>query len=103
MAGELLERAGLGWRELDRIAVGVGPGAFTGLRVGVATARGLAQSLSLELVGVSSLEALAEPALVDRTDLSSAGAGSREDEPEGLLAVIDARRGEAFASRISAG
>jgi tRNA threonylcarbamoyladenosine biosynthesis protein TsaB len=85
MAGELLARAGVAWSAVDRIAVGLGPGTFTGLRVGIATARGLAQSLSVELVGVSSLRALAE------------GAAGGEDH-RGLLAVIDARRGEAFAA-----
>jgi tRNA threonylcarbamoyladenosine biosynthesis protein TsaB len=84
LADELLANAGVGWSALDRIAVGTGPGLFTGLRVGVATARGLAQSLSLELVGVSTLRALAEAA---------AGHGH-----EHLLAVVDARRGEAFAA-----
>lgn len=91
MTGELLAGAGVAWRALDRIAVGLGPGRFTGLRVGVATARGLAQSLSLELVGVSTLQALAEGA-----------AKGGVQEHEGVLAVIDARRGEAFAAAYSA-
>lgn len=85
MADELLAGAGIGWSALERIAVGRGPGTFTGLRVGVATARGLAQSLGVELVGVSSLRALAEPRL------GPGRVGSR------VLAVLDARRGEAFA------
>lgn len=88
MAAELLEQANLGWGELERIAVGVGPGAFTGLRVGVATARGLAHSLEIEVAGVGSLAALAH--------------GAFEDDPRAtaqpLLAVIDARRGEVFAA-----
>ena len=82
--------AGLGWGRLDRIAVGVGPGTFTGLRVGIATARGLAQSLGIELVGVSSLRALAHGAR-----------GGEERVARTVLAVIDARRGEVFAAAYS--
>jgi tRNA threonylcarbamoyladenosine biosynthesis protein TsaB len=89
MAGALLAEAGMSWRALERIAVGLGPGTFTGLRVGVATARGLAQTLAVELVGVSSLRALAQPL------------GEQERGP--VLAVIDARRGEAFAAAYQAG
>jgi tRNA threonylcarbamoyladenosine biosynthesis protein TsaB len=84
MAHQLLAAAGVAWKQVDRIAVGLGPGTFTGLRVGVATARGLAQSLDVELVGVSSLQALAVAAL-------------SADAPA-VLAVIDARRGEVFAA-----
>ena len=69
--------------------MGLGPGTFTGLRVGVATARGLAQSLGVELVGVSSLRALAEPALPDSLTPERCAL---------VLAVLDARRGEAFAA-----
>ena len=86
-AEEALERAGLGWDEVERIAVGVGPGSFTGLRIGIATARALAQARGLPLVGVSSLEALARGAA----------------EAELVLAVLDARRGEAFAAAWRAG
>jgi len=76
-----LERAGLDYADLDAVAVGTGPGAFTGLRIGVATARALALARGLELRPVSSLRALA------------AGA-----EAESVLALIDARRGEVFAA-----
>ena len=93
MADGLLRAADLDWAALDRVAVGVGPGRFTGLRVGVATARGLAHSLSLELVGVSSLEALAWTALAD----------AEIRRPDAVLAVIDARRGEVFAAAYERG
>jgi tRNA threonylcarbamoyladenosine biosynthesis protein TsaB len=95
MADALLERAGIGWSEIERIAVGVGPGTFTGLRVGVASARGLAQSLSIELVGVSSTAALALGAL--RAEPRGAAGESA------VLAVIDARRGEVFAAAYELG
>jgi len=88
MAGELLEQAGAGWRSIERISVGLGPGTFTGLRVGIATARGLAQSLACELVGVSSSLALA-------TAAAEPAGGDREGR---VMAVIDARRGEVFAA-----
>jgi tRNA threonylcarbamoyladenosine biosynthesis protein TsaB len=78
---EVMERAGVGWRDVDAIAVGVGPGTFTGLRIGVATARALAMAAELPLRRVSSLAALA------------AGV----DAPL-KLPLIDARRGEVFAA-----
>jgi tRNA threonylcarbamoyladenosine biosynthesis protein TsaB len=78
---EAMERAGLRFDELDAIAPGVGPGSFTGLRVGVATARALALAHGTEVRPVSSLAALA--------------AGI--DAPLRLPA-IDARRGEVFAA-----
>jgi tRNA threonylcarbamoyladenosine biosynthesis protein TsaB len=86
-----VEAAG-GWQLVDRIAVGIGPGSFTGLRIGIATARGLAQAREIPIVPVGSLSALA------RGITSS---------PEGrgrlALPVIDARRGEAFAALIEDG
>jgi tRNA threonylcarbamoyladenosine biosynthesis protein TsaB len=77
---DAVEAAG-GWAAVDLIGVGVGPGSFTGLRIGVATARALAQGLRKPIAPVVSLRALA------------AGAGDR-DRP--LLALIDARRGQVF-------
>ena len=84
LCAELLDEAGLTWQDVDRIGVGVGPGTFTGLRIGVATARALAQAAGAELVGVSTLETL--------------GSAAREATGDAVLAVIDARRGEAFAA-----
>ena len=78
---EAMDRAGVDWPDLEAIAVGVGPGTFTGLRIGIATARALATAAELPLRRVSSLAALA--------------AGI--DAPL-RLPLIDARRGEVFAA-----
>jgi tRNA threonylcarbamoyladenosine biosynthesis protein TsaB len=75
--------------DIERIAVDVGPGLFTGLRVGVATAKALAWSLSVPLLGVSSLDILAAAAAASETVPGPAGA---------VAAVVDARRGEVFAA-----
>jgi tRNA threonylcarbamoyladenosine biosynthesis protein TsaB len=56
---EIMQRGGAGFAELDRIVVTIGPGSFTGVRVGLAFARGLALALSTPIVGISTLEALA--------------------------------------------
>jgi tRNA threonylcarbamoyladenosine biosynthesis protein TsaB len=87
LAEEVLAAAGLGWGDVDRIAAGTGPGSFTGLRIGLATARALALAGGAELVGVSTLRALA-----------AAVEAEPEFRPEIVLAVLDARRGEAFAA-----
>jgi tRNA threonylcarbamoyladenosine biosynthesis protein TsaB len=85
-----VETAG-GWGAVDRIAVGIGPGSFTGLRLGIASARGLAQSTGKPVAPVGSLRALAEGVLA--TD----GSG---DGP--VLALGDARRGQVFGGLYSA-
>jgi tRNA threonylcarbamoyladenosine biosynthesis protein TsaB len=76
-----------GWPEVERIAVGVGPGSYTGLRIGVATARALAQGLAKPLVPVGTLAALGR-GIVARLD----------SDRRPVLPVIDARRAQVFAA-----
>src|SRR3982751_1272707 len=59
MAQQVMREAGLSFDKLDRIAVTVGPGSFTGLRVGIAFAKGLSAALDIPAAGVGTLEALA--------------------------------------------
>jgi tRNA threonylcarbamoyladenosine biosynthesis protein TsaB len=89
---EAMQRGDTGWDEVDRLAVGVGPGTFTGLRIGVATARALARARTIPLVGISTLESLALGAADGNGD------GGQGWTAETVLAVLDARRGEAFAA-----
>lgn len=77
----VVQRAGIEFSEIDAVAVDVGPGLFTGMRVGIAAAQALAQVLSVPLVGIDSLEVLA------------AGVGSVE-EYDLVVPVIDTRRRE---------
>jgi tRNA threonylcarbamoyladenosine biosynthesis protein TsaB len=89
LIAELLDEAGWRRTSLERIGVSVGPGSFTGLRVGIACAQGLALGLGVPLVGVTSLQAMARavPAAV----------------PGLRCAILDARRGEVFAAAYQPG
>jgi tRNA threonylcarbamoyladenosine biosynthesis protein TsaB len=76
-----LEQTGLGFRNLSGIAVGIGPGLFTGMRVGVGAAKALAQTLSVPIVGMTSLDLVAYEVRYS---------------PKTICAVLDARRNQVF-------
>ena len=86
MAAEVMAKAGLPFSELDRIGVTLGPGSFTGVRVGLAFAKGLSVALGVPCIGVGSLEALA--ASVD---------------PGPWVAVIDARHSQLYVQAFEEG
>ena len=87
MAAEVMVRAGLAFGELSRIAVTVGPGSFTGLRVGLAFAKGLRLAWGAPLAGIGTLTALAETVVSDGP----------------VAALIDARRGHVYVQAFDAG
>jgi tRNA threonylcarbamoyladenosine biosynthesis protein TsaB len=89
----VLQRADCPLEQLDLIAVGVGPGSFTGLRVGLATAKGLALATGVPIRGVSSLRALARGALE-----AAAGQGAASVPEATVLTWLDAYRGEVFGA-----
>lgn len=93
MIDAAMSQAGVAFDGLDRIAVTTGPGTFTGTRIGIAAARGLALATGAAVVGTSSLAVMAE---VAATQLGLPKAGGE------LAVVVDARRGEVYAQLFDA-
>ncbi|MDQ0638785.1 tRNA threonylcarbamoyladenosine biosynthesis protein TsaB [Pedobacter sp. W3I1] len=84
---EVLKSAGLSYQELDAIAVSKGPGSYTGLRIGVSTAKGLCYALDKPLIAIETLEMMAAGYLIENPDYA------------GLICpMIDARRMEVYTS-----
>ena len=97
LPGELaraLEHAGITRDQIDLLAVATGPGAFTGLRIGLAAIQGLAMTLNKPVIGVSALDALAEQVATGEPDVDATEAGLI------LLPWMDAQRGDVFATLI---
>lgn len=86
MIQDAMAEAGLAFAELDRIAVSVGPGTFTGMRIGVAAARALSLALGIPIAGFTSLEVMAMNPAFRGQDCCS----------EGVAIAIDARRGQVY-------
>jgi tRNA threonylcarbamoyladenosine biosynthesis protein TsaB len=81
LIARLMDQAGIEFLELDRIAVTVGPGSFTGLRVGIAAARGIALAAGRPAVGVSTLAAYAAPHIaIDRAETVAVAIDARNDQ-----------------------
>lgn len=94
MLARVVGEAGITFKDVDRIVTTVGPGGFTGVRVGVAAARAFAVATGCALVGITSLEALAEEA---RARLEARGEG------RDIVVAVDARRGMVFHARFASG
>jgi tRNA threonylcarbamoyl adenosine modification protein YeaZ len=88
LVGELLSAAGITGPDLDALVVGVGPGAYTGLRVGLVTAHALAWTWGVSAVGACSLDAVAVRAVTEHGATCS----------DGVRVVTDARRGQVFTA-----
>ncbi len=90
LLAEVLKDAGLEYKDVSRIAAVCGPGSFTGIRVGLATARGLALGLNIPVIGVSALEAIA---------FQHNNNGNNARGP--IIVAMDAKRGEIFTQMFS--
>lgn len=90
MVVEVMAETGVAFPDVDLVAVTVGPGSFTGLRIGLAAARGMALAAGLPCLGITTLEAVAES--IDR----------RRQADRMVLAALDSKRGDIFAQAFAA-
>lgn len=87
---EVMEEAGIGYSQLDAVAVSQGPGSYTGLRIGVSTAKGICYAADLPLMAIDTLEAMAY-GMKEKL-------GGQLEPNDLLIPMIDARRMEVYAS-----
>ena len=98
LTGELLKSCGLSPKEIDAISVSIGPGSYTGLRIGVSFAKGLAMAAGIPIIALDTLKILA------RTGLNEIDKKQSKSGKDLLLApMIDARRMEVFTALYSSG
>ena len=91
--GEVMEKAGRSLKDLDAIAVGTGPGSYTGLRIGLSAAKGLCYALDRPLIGMGTLEVLLAQFLEEQG----------EQSPDAvLMPMVDARRMEVYTRALGA-
>ena len=88
---EVLKQAGVSMTEINGVAVSIGPGSYTGLRIGVSTAKGIAYTAGIPVIAVSTLESIAQGA-------KTLWAESSSEQPQ-IIPMIDARRMEVFTTR----
>jgi tRNA threonylcarbamoyl adenosine modification protein YeaZ len=98
---EALEAVGVRAESLAAVGVSIGPGSFTGVRVGLSVAKGLCLATGAPLIAISTLEALASRA--DGADEADEGAIRRGGEIRPICPVLDARRGEVYAALFGKG
>ncbi|MEX2461736.1 MAG: tRNA (adenosine(37)-N6)-threonylcarbamoyltransferase complex dimerization subunit type 1 TsaB [Paenibacillaceae bacterium] len=94
MIKELMQGSGMKFSDLSAIAVGVGPGSYTGVRIGVTAAKTLAWTLKLPILGVSSLEAMAFGAAISGRNEQIVE--SVNNQPQWIVPMMDARRAQAY-------
>lgn len=95
MIDGIMGEAGLEYTELSAVAVSVGPGSFTGLRIAISTAKGISLATGAPVVGLNTLQLMAYGAI-------SSGSGESDTAPDReILAVLDTKRGDIYAQRFS--